>query len=121
LEREREKLYVTDAELIRRIGAPERIARAAITTLDHDPRSGFPKKQKAWGDRRYWPAVVAYFDKLNRLGNGHERQADNNGRARAYVEAPQERMGGALAGQNRFGPTRVQAPVVPHLVRGQPD
>lgn len=65
--REKEKLYVTDAELIRRLGVPERKARAVIQMLDRDPRSNFPKKQQLWGDRRYWPAVAAYLDKMNGL------------------------------------------------------
>lgn len=63
LEREATKLYVTDAELIRRLGVPERIAREALRVLDTDLHSGFPRKQKLWGDRRYWPAVRAYFDR----------------------------------------------------------
>jgi hypothetical protein len=62
---ERERLYVTDAELIRLLGVPERTARAAIHALDANPASGFPKKQKLWGDRRYWPAVRAYLDRTS--------------------------------------------------------
>jgi hypothetical protein len=63
-------LYVTDAELIRRIGVPEKIARDAIRALDSNPRSGFPQKQKLWGDRRYWPAVRAYLDRTSGLTMG---------------------------------------------------
>jgi hypothetical protein len=55
-------LYVTDEELIDRLGVPEKIAREALQVLDHDARSGFPKKLKLWGDRRYWPAVREYLD-----------------------------------------------------------
>ncbi len=62
-----ETLYITDAELIRRMGVPEKIAREAIRTLDRNAASGFPKKQPLWGDRRYWPAVKAYLDKLNNV------------------------------------------------------
>lgn len=61
--REKEKLWVTDAELIRRMGVPEKIARVQIRELDRKA-AGFPRKQKSWGDRRYWPAVEAYFDQL---------------------------------------------------------
>jgi hypothetical protein len=61
-ERERQKLWVTDAELIRRMGVPEKMARRVLRELDSKP-TGFPKKNKLWGDRRYWPAVEAYFDK----------------------------------------------------------
>lgn len=54
-------LFVTDTEMIRRIGVPEKIARAAIRVLDENPHSGFPKKSELWGNRRYWPAVEVWF------------------------------------------------------------
>jgi hypothetical protein len=60
LERERDKLFVTDAELIRRMGVPEKEARDAIAELEL--RNAFPRKLKIWGNRRYWPAVKAYLD-----------------------------------------------------------
>lgn len=55
-------LFVHDAELIERLGVPEKVARRALEELDRDPRYGFPQKVKAWGDRRYFPAVAAYFE-----------------------------------------------------------
>lgn len=61
----RDTLYITDEELIRRLGAPRKAARAALHMLDRTPGSGFPKKQALWGNRRYWPAVQAYFDRTN--------------------------------------------------------
>jgi hypothetical protein len=54
-------LFVTDNEMIRRIGVPDKIARAAIRALDENPYSGFPKKSEVWGNRRYWPAVEIWF------------------------------------------------------------
>ena len=54
-------LFVTDTEMIRRMGVPEKIARAAIKALDENPHSGFPQKSELWGNRRYWPAVEAWF------------------------------------------------------------
>ncbi len=76
LQREKDKLWVTDAELIRRMGVPEKQAREALRMLDSKP-SGFPKKQKLWGDRRYWPAVEAFFDKEYglRLADASTRRA----------------------------------------------
>ena len=66
LEREASKLYVTDAELIRRLGVPERLGRRNIEALDRNPRvSGFPQKQAFWGNRRYWPAVQAWLERTN--------------------------------------------------------
>jgi hypothetical protein len=68
IEREKDKLYVTDAELIRRLGVPAKTARAVIQELDDKAKqTGFPQKQKLWGDRRYWPAVKAYLDRTNGL------------------------------------------------------
>lgn len=58
---------MTDEELIRRIGAPRKAARAALHMFDRAPAKGFPQKQALWGNRRYWPAVKAYFDRMNGL------------------------------------------------------
>lgn len=55
-------LWVTDTEIVEALGVPADVAMTAIRTLEKDPRNGFPKKWKIWGDRRYWPAVKAYFD-----------------------------------------------------------
>ena len=63
-------LFVTDAEMIRRIGVPDKIARAAIKALDENPYSGFPKKSEVWGNRRYWPAVELWFQKHQDLDTG---------------------------------------------------
>jgi hypothetical protein len=61
LEREQDKLWVKDSELIRRLGVPEKKAREAIRMLER--MAGFPKKEKLWGDRRYWPAVKVFMDR----------------------------------------------------------
>lgn len=65
-ERETAGLWVTDAELVRRLGVPEKKAREAIRMAETKMTGAypFPRKQKLWGDRRYWPAVKAYFDNL---------------------------------------------------------
>lgn len=61
-------LYITDAELIRRMGVPEKIARAALRDLDNRHReTRFPQKQMIWGNRRYWPAVKSWLDASNGL------------------------------------------------------
>ena len=53
-------LWVTDAELIRRSGIPRDHARRLLREFDRAP-SGFPRKDELMGNRRYWPAVLAYF------------------------------------------------------------
>jgi hypothetical protein len=62
LEREKEKLWITDSELVRWMGVPEKQAYEIIRMLDAQ-QSGFPRKQKAYGDRRYKAAVKTYFDR----------------------------------------------------------
>jgi hypothetical protein len=59
-------LFVTDIELIRRLGVPERTARMAIRELER--RSGFPRKDPLFGGRRFWPAVTAYLAKRYGIG-----------------------------------------------------
>lgn len=69
-----ETLWITDAELIRRSGVPEKIMRRNLHEYDAKPQLGFPKKFKPYGDRRYWPDVKAYFDKLNKVIAGDNRK-----------------------------------------------
>ena len=64
LEREKDKLWLLDSEWIRRLGVPEKLGRETLRMLEAKG-NGFPRKQKLWGDRRYWPAVKAYFDRLH--------------------------------------------------------
>lgn len=72
--REREKLYLTDAELIRRIGLPDKTARHIIGEAER--KFGFPKKSTLMGGRRYWPAVKAWLDRFNGLDQV-DKQAPN--------------------------------------------
>lgn len=63
LEKEKQdRLFLTDAELIRWMNVPEPIARAAIRLLE--AKRGFPKKQELFGDRRYRRAVEDYLDDM---------------------------------------------------------
>jgi hypothetical protein len=55
-------LFVTDAELIQRLGVPEQLGLALLQDFDAKHPT-FPKKLELWGDRRYWPAVKAWLDK----------------------------------------------------------
>lgn len=73
-----ETLFVTDAELIRRLGVPEKKARRVIQALDAK-KAGFPQKQKLWGDRRYWPDVVNYLNSTCGLRMGVSRRRDADG------------------------------------------
>lgn len=65
LEREKDKLYLQDAELIRRLGVPEKAFRAILPALES--KYNFPRKQPLFSQRRYWPAVKAWLDKHNGL------------------------------------------------------
>lgn len=52
--------FLTDDELIRRLGLSEKDGRVAIAALDKNQR--FPRKEALFGGRRYWPAVKAFLD-----------------------------------------------------------
>ena len=69
LEREKDKLYLLDSELIRRLGVPEKLMRSLLPGLE--AKYAFPKKQPLFGGRRYWPAVKAWLDKHNGLMVDH--------------------------------------------------
>lgn len=68
---EREKdidLYVTDAQMIRKLNIPEKVIRPVIAMLDAQHEANrFPQKDPLFGGRRYWPLVKAWFDEYNRL------------------------------------------------------
>lgn len=64
VEKEQTKLYLTDAELRRRLGIPDKAFRQVLPELE---RRGFPKKQPLFGNRRYWPKVKEYLDRMNLL------------------------------------------------------
>lgn len=65
LERERDKLYLCDAELYRRIGLPRSVIHPLIPNLEN--KHSFPRKDPLFGGRRYWPAVKAWLDRHNGL------------------------------------------------------
>lgn len=58
--------WVTDAELIRRSGVPEKVMRRLLRAFDANTLSGFPKKDKLWGDRRHWPSVKDFWKEEQR-------------------------------------------------------
>lgn len=65
IEREKDKLYLTDAELIRKIGVPEKTMRTMLPGLEQ--HYGFPPKSPIFKGRRYWPAVRTWLDRHNGL------------------------------------------------------
>lgn len=74
----RKGLWVTDAEIIRRLGVSEKIGYAAIHRLEKSGL-GFPEKQATWGDKRWWPAVYDFLkieyglkSRLSTNRRGHE-------------------------------------------------
>lgn len=73
-------LFVTDAELIQRLGVPEELGHALLQDFDAKHPT-FPKRQELWGDRRYWPAVKAWLDKTCGPGLA-EPPARKNSRSR---------------------------------------
>lgn len=64
-ERAKEKLWVTDHELVCLMGVEVKAGLETLRLLDMRAGSGFPRKKKMWGDRRYLPAVLRYWENEN--------------------------------------------------------
>lgn len=73
-------LWVTDAEIIRRLGVSEKTGYAAIHRLEKSGM-GFPEKHRTWGKKRYWPAVKAFFDEHYGLNSGGSTTRSRYGKA----------------------------------------
>jgi len=58
--------FVTDHELVELLGVPWDVLKYILLELD-SKHTGFPRKQKLWGDRRYWPAIEKWLDRQNGL------------------------------------------------------
>jgi hypothetical protein len=56
-----DKLWISDADLIRWLGLPEKKGRQVLRKLDQDRRTGFPQKNAFWDNRRYVPAVKQWI------------------------------------------------------------
>lgn len=65
LEREKDKLYLTDYELYRYLGLDPRKAKPIIQQLQ--AKSNFPKKQAMFQNRYYKPAVRQFLDRFHGL------------------------------------------------------
>lgn len=53
-------LFLTDPEIAKLLGMAPAQWQATAIVLE---RSGLPRKDPQFGDRRYWPAVRAYLDR----------------------------------------------------------
>src|SRR6266446_3323796 len=99
LEREKDKLYVTDGEIARRMGVGINSGRKAVQKMRRHPK--FPPK--TIGGKRYWPSVRDFLDLWNNrtidapsISAGQETthgQTTNSGRRRPGLEATKKRLG----------------------------
>lgn len=119
-DRDSETLYVTDAELIRRLNLPKRLGYRAIRRLEEAPGNPkFPEKDPVF-KRRFLPAVEKYLMLRHGMTDNadfaatHLQESNNattetgttggNTDARASVEAQKaslERLLGRTAGRRR--------------------
>jgi hypothetical protein len=94
-------LFLTDAQLIRRLGVPRKIGYAAIRDLEKEVRGRpkFPGYDPLFPRRRFWPAVEKYF-MLRHTHHWQEatnataetRETGGNRDARPGMEAPQDAL-----------------------------
>jgi hypothetical protein len=82
-------LFVTDAEMIRRMGVPEKTARAALRELDRDKGSGFPQKKSFVGKSSLLAGreTVVRSDQRRRITNRRRRRAPAAGAGRRQCRA----------------------------------
>lgn len=102
-------VYVTEAEIVERMGVGINSGRKAIQKMREHPK--FPPK--TIGGKRFWPSVAAFLHLWNGLtldapGNcaGQETnngQTTHSKRAWARLEAAEERLGRRLAGKAGLG------------------
>lgn len=60
-------LYVDDAQLIKRLNLPKNFDPFTFRYLQD--KSGFPKPEAEFGNKRYFPAVIAWLDHKYGLGD----------------------------------------------------
>jgi hypothetical protein len=97
-------LFITDRQLIKRLGVSFPVGYRALRELDRKHAlNGFPQKDPLWGNRRLWPKVVRWLmgggdakratesvTWEDRLGKKPPRKARIPGRPGADLAAPQQ-------------------------------
>jgi hypothetical protein len=65
-------LYLSDRQIIRRLGFGEKFGRRVLHELDkaHDGRARYPQKDPLFGNRRFWPAVLKWHMDYHRVLSG---------------------------------------------------
>lgn len=59
-------LWASDDELAPLVGLPRDTFRQVAMMYDADPKSGFPKRIAIYGNRRYVPAVLDFWETIYR-------------------------------------------------------
>jgi hypothetical protein len=62
-------LYLSDRQIIRRLGLGEKFGRRVLHELDkvHPGRARYPQKDPLFGNRRFWPAVLKWHMVYHRV------------------------------------------------------
>lgn len=96
-------LFVTDEELIARLGLPKgsRGTRVLVELTKQRNRAPFPKKDPLFLDRRYWPAVLQWLnDYFGVRDNAEAGRIGYAGPSVAPTKEPHDRLLGGAAGHN---------------------
>jgi hypothetical protein len=80
------ELYVDDRQLVKRLNLPK--ADADFFKY-HEVKNGFPSCESDFANKRYWPAVVAWFDA--ECGLGERRPYLVGDDIEAYKRYPQRK------------------------------
>lgn len=81
-----ETLFVDDEQLAKRLNLPK---ADTVFFKYHEDMNGFPRREAEFANKRYWPAVVAWFDAECGLGNGRPYFKDDD--IEAYKKYPSKK------------------------------
>jgi hypothetical protein len=96
-DKERDALWVTDTEMVRRMGVGINSGRKALQEMRKHPK--FPPR--SIGGKTYWPSAVDFFDLWNGRANSPRQEANHepiaHRRIWPEIEAAKERLGREVA------------------------
>jgi hypothetical protein len=84
-------MFVTDAEIRRRLNLPEKVWRRMLRELDKRKpgRRPFPRPVALAGNRRWWPDVESYFATAAQQNEGQDATSETHQARRPRVSRPE--------------------------------
>jgi hypothetical protein len=89
---ESDGLYLSDRQIIRRLGFGEKFGRRVLHELDkaHPGRARYPQKDPLFGNRRFWPAVLKWHMDYHRVMATEQQHNVSTPRWQENFDAPRK-------------------------------